>query len=196
MDWQALTLSLRLAGWTVAILLPLGIFVARILAWFLFAVWATWSFALGGWLATGSAARWVPDAGLVLALSVLARAEAADALLIALIAAIARAAFGPEPPVVLLTGFLIVVFLALAARRAVEISGAVWRGSLALLSVLVFDAWLRIAQSMRGTGAEPLHVSALFSAWPAAVTSAFLALACGPLLAQLPGLTPIRRRSW
>ena len=33
MDWQALTLSLRLAAWTVAILLPVGIVVGRALAW-------------------------------------------------------------------------------------------------------------------------------------------------------------------
>ena len=33
MDWQALTLSLKLAAWTVAILLPVGIVVSRALAW-------------------------------------------------------------------------------------------------------------------------------------------------------------------
>ena len=33
MDWQALLLSLRLACFTVALLLPLGLVVARILAW-------------------------------------------------------------------------------------------------------------------------------------------------------------------
>lgn len=33
MDWEALTLSLRLAGWTVAILVPLGIWLGRLLAW-------------------------------------------------------------------------------------------------------------------------------------------------------------------
>lgn len=32
MDWPALTLSLRLAAWTAAILLPLGILIARVLA--------------------------------------------------------------------------------------------------------------------------------------------------------------------
>ena len=37
MDWQALTLSLKLAAWTVAILIPLGIVAARILAWRRFA---------------------------------------------------------------------------------------------------------------------------------------------------------------
>jgi molybdate transport system permease protein len=33
MDWTAFALSLQLAGWTVAVLLPLGLAVARILAW-------------------------------------------------------------------------------------------------------------------------------------------------------------------
>jgi molybdate transport system permease protein len=37
MDWQALTLSLRLAGWTVVVLLPIGILIARALAWRRFA---------------------------------------------------------------------------------------------------------------------------------------------------------------
>jgi len=33
MDWQALRLSLELAAWTVALLLPVGIVVSRALAW-------------------------------------------------------------------------------------------------------------------------------------------------------------------
>ncbi len=33
MDWQALLLSLKLAGWTVVILIPLGISLGRWLAW-------------------------------------------------------------------------------------------------------------------------------------------------------------------
>ena len=37
MDWQALTLSLKLAGCTVALLLPAGILIARALAWRRFA---------------------------------------------------------------------------------------------------------------------------------------------------------------
>ena len=37
MDWTALTLSLQLAAWTVALLLPLGVIVARSLAWRRFA---------------------------------------------------------------------------------------------------------------------------------------------------------------
>ena len=37
MDWQSLTLSLRLAAWTVFVLLPVGIVIARFLAWRRFA---------------------------------------------------------------------------------------------------------------------------------------------------------------
>lgn len=37
MDWEALVLSLRLAGWTALVLLPFGIVVARQLAWRRFA---------------------------------------------------------------------------------------------------------------------------------------------------------------
>lgn len=33
MDWEAFALSLRLAAWTTAVLLPAGILVARMLAW-------------------------------------------------------------------------------------------------------------------------------------------------------------------
>jgi molybdate transport system permease protein len=33
MDWNALALSLRLAGWTMLVLLPLGIVLGRVLAW-------------------------------------------------------------------------------------------------------------------------------------------------------------------
>jgi hypothetical protein len=60
--------------------------------------------------------------------------------------------------------------------------------------VLVFDAWLSIAHVARSPVVEPAR--ALLSAWPAAITSALLAFAAGPLLARLPGLTPLRRRSW
>ena len=33
MDWTAFSLSLQLAAWTVALLLPIAIFIARLLAW-------------------------------------------------------------------------------------------------------------------------------------------------------------------
>jgi hypothetical protein len=166
---------------------------ARFLAWILFAAYCAWLFAFEGWIGSS---RWMPDLGLVLVLAVLARAEIADAPFIAFAAALARAAFGPEPPIVLLTGFLVVTFLALAARRTLELSRPLWRMLAALVLVLVFDAWLGLAQGVRSGAHEPLRAAAMLSAWPAAITSALLALLIGPLLARLPGLSPIRRRQW
>lgn len=47
MDWPALTLSLKLAAWTVAVLLPVGVILGRVLAWRRFA----WKPVLEGVLA-------------------------------------------------------------------------------------------------------------------------------------------------
>lgn len=175
---------------------------SRAFGWAFFGVWAVWLFALHAWIGGGGSpltdtpARWMPDLGLVLALSLLARAEVSDAPWIALIAAFARAAFSSEPPIVLLTGFLGIVLLALVARSAVELTGPLWRALAALLLVFVFDLWLAFAHSMRlPVGFESVPFS-VFASWPAALSSALLALLLGPLLAHLPGLTPLRRRQW
>lgn len=166
----------------------------RIVAWLLFLVWAVWACALQGHLARGGSA-WVPDIALVLALSLMARAEAADTPFIALCAAIARAAFGPEPPIVLLAGYMAIVFLALLVRTAVELGGPLWRTLFALVFVLGLNVWFGTARAMRDpTGG--VHTSVLFAALPTAIATALLAFAAGPLFAYLPGLTPIRRRRW
>lgn len=168
---------------------------ARILACVLFLVWAVWAFALEGRLASGGS-LWVPDIGLVLALSVMARAEVVDTPIIACLAALARAGFSPEPPIVLLTGFLGIVLLALAARTTVELSGPLWRTVTALVFVLVFNLWLGLARVLRDPTPDLVHASSVFSLLPVAIASALLAFAAGPLFAHLPGLTPIRRRRW
>lgn len=175
---------------------------SRLLGWFFFGVWAVWLFALHAWIGGGGSplsetpARWMPDLGLVLALSLLARVEVADAPWIALVAAFTRAAFSAEPPIVLLTGFLGIVLLALVARSAVELTGPLWRALAALVLVFTFDLWLAFAHSMRlPVGSESVPFS-MFAAWPAAISSALLALLLGPSLAHLPGLTPLRRRQW
>lgn len=168
---------------------------ARVLACCLFLAWAVWAFALEGRLASGGS-RWVPDIGLVLALSVMARAEVVDTPILAFLAALARACFSPEPPIVLLAGFMGIVLLALAARTTVELSGPLWRTLAALVFVLVFNLWLGFARGMRDGSVDVVHASIVFTALPAAIASALLAFAAGPLFAHLPGLTPIRRRRW
>lgn len=169
----------------------------RATAWCLFTVWAVWLFALQGWLgAETSLARWMPDLGLVLVLSLVAQLEARDALLLALCAALARMSVSSEPGVALLAGFLGIVGLALTARSVVELTGPVSRALVCGLLVVVFDGWLVLVHSVRARElAGPLPLSVLV-AWPAGITSAVLALVAGPLFAHLPGLTPLRRRRW
>jgi hypothetical protein len=169
----------------------------RLLAWCLFVVWSTWMFALQSWLgARGSAARWVPDLGLVMALSLVARLEVGDVPLCALLTALSRAAFSVEPHVVVCAGVLGVFALALAARSVVELTGPIWRALVCGALVFAFDAWLMLVHRAHPPATfGPFGVSVV-SAWSVASASALLAWAAGPALAHLPGLAPLRRRRW
>jgi hypothetical protein len=170
---------------------------ARILGWTLFTVWATWMFALQSTLGSGSdASRWIPDFGLVLALSLLARLDAPDVPLCALLTALARSACSVEPNVALCAGVMGIFALALAARSVVELTGPVWRTVAAGVLVFAFDLWLMLVHRERSSAHSISIDLALGALWPAAIASALLALFVGPLLARLPGLTPLRRRPW
>jgi hypothetical protein len=154
-------------------------------------------FALQSSFAAGNgASRFIPDFGLVLALSLLARLDAADIPLCALLTAFARSACSIEPNVPLCAGIMAVFALALAARSVVELTGPLWRMLAAGLFVFAFDAWLMVVQRQQ-LSTHSIHLDLpLARAWPAAVASALLALVAGPLLAHLPGLSPLRRRRW
>lgn len=170
---------------------------ARLLAWCLFLVWGVWLFALQAWIASGSAlARWVPDLGLMLALSLLARAEERDLPLLVFFTMLARSAVSAEPVVALLAGFMGVFALALFARSVVELTGPAWRALITGVCVLLFDAWLMLVHRARTPALATALPLQMLSALPAAMTSALLAFLCGPLFANLPGLTPLRRRRW
>lgn len=167
---------------------------ARILAWFFFLVWAVWLFALEAWI--GDGARWVPDLGLVLGLSLLSRAELGDAPLIALLSTLARSPFGAEPPIVVFTGFFAVLFLALLLRSVIELTAPLSRALVAGALVLIFDAWLALAHGVRLPIGVRSAALAPLAAWPTAVASGLAALVLGRALAHLPGLTPLRSRRW
>jgi hypothetical protein len=160
-------------------------------------VWATWLFGLQATLGAGNTAwHWIPDFGFVLALSVLARLDAADVPLCALLTALARSASSLEPNVALCAGVMGVFLLALAIRSVVELTGPLWRTLAAGVFVFAFDAWLMLVhhEQLRVHGIEV--GLALSRAWTVAAASALLALIAGPLLAHLPGLSPLRRRAW
>ena len=168
---------------------------ARLLSWALLAVWLTWLFAIQARLGAGSAAAaWIPELGLVLAISVLAHLEEREGPILAIVLALSRSAFSSEPPVALLAGSLGLVLLGLSLRSVVELTGPLWRAIIAGGLVLVFDLWLALVHAARSLGAGPqVDVLPLLAA---AATSGLLALFASPVLARLPGLTPLRSRQW
>lgn len=170
----------------------------RALGWTLFLVWAVSLAGLQGILTRHASGVWVPDAALVLSVVVLARCEVADLALLALLSAYARAATSGEPPLVLYTGVLGALLAALAVRSALELSGPVGRTLATALAAGLFQTWITIARDVRAApGASGIDLaSAAASALPVACVSAALALLLGPVLARLPGLTPLWSRSW
>jgi len=168
----------------------------RLVGWTLFFVWAMSLAGLQGLLTRHSAGSFIPDAALVLSVVVLARAEAGDLGLIVLLTAFARAATSGEPPLVLLTGILGALLAALLLRGAFELSGPLGRTLGTLAAAGFFQAFVLIASDARGAGSTIDFVGAFGSAIPVAIASAIAALVLGPLLARLPGLTPLWSREW
>jgi len=169
----------------------------RLLAWALFAVWCSWCFALQARAAASlSATPLLPDLGLVLALSVLARLEERDLPILALIVALSRSAFSSEPAVALLAGTLGVALLAMAVRSVVELTGPLWRAVTTGALVAAFDLWLVGAGAPRAIDAGAGPSVGLGSLVAVGISSGLLALFAGPALAHLPGLSPLRSRRW
>ncbi|MCY2961216.1 MAG: hypothetical protein NTY35_13730 [Planctomycetota bacterium] len=168
----------------------------RVLGWTLFLVWAVSLAGLQGILARHAAGSWVPDAALVLSVVVLARCEVGDLALLALLTAFARAATSGEPPLVLFTGILGALLAALAVRGAFELSGPLGRTLATAIAAGMFQAWISIARDAREVNHSIDFAAAAGTALPVALASALLAFALGPLLARLPGLTPLWSRSW
>ncbi|MBL8863125.1 MAG: hypothetical protein JNK02_14105 [Planctomycetes bacterium] len=168
----------------------------RLLGWVLFFVWAVSLSGLQALVWRDAASAFVPDAALVLAVVVLARAEASDLVPLAFLTACARAATSGEAPLVLVTGALGALFAALLLRGVLELSGALGRTIAALVAVFSFEAWIVLARGARAGAATLDAAGAAASAIPIALASALAALLLGPLLARLPGLTPLWSRSW
>ncbi len=168
----------------------------RVVGWLLFLTWAVWLAALQGLWSRHSAGTWVPDAALVLAIVVLARCEMADLVPLAVLTALAHAATGGEAPLVLLAGAFGALFLALSLRDALELSGPLGRTAAAALAAGAFQAWLSLAHDVRAERGDVDVLGAASAALQVAIASALLALVVGPVLARLPGLTPLRSRSW
>jgi hypothetical protein len=171
----------------------------RLLAWCALAAWLLVCLALQGALARGSSALWFPELGLVFLLALLARMEERDAWIAGLIAALVRSAFASEAPPVQLAGLLGFALAVMVLRSSLEISAPLLRAAICVLCVFACDLWFYCAGAARaywarGTlaGFEPPFLALAL----VALSSGALAFLAGPLLAGLPGLSPLRSRRW
>lgn len=170
---------------------------ARALGWVLCLAWLSWSFAFQARFASASSAGpFVPEVGLVLALSVLSRLDEREAPVLALLLALARLPYSGESAVAILAGALGVCLLGLAMRSVVELTGPLWRTLTTGVLVAVFDLWLAVVHASRPAGAAAGLPVGFGSLLAVACSSGLLALFAGPALAHLPGLSPLRSRRW
>ncbi len=180
---------------------------SAVLPWILLAIWSAWIGALQGWLGSRAAlAPWVPDAVLVLLLSLCARLDRKDLPKAALVVGLARSAVSIEPAASLLAGVLGVVLVVRVLSSVLEIGDPPARTVLAFLGALLLARWQALVLERDVLAAAGLAAPSLAEtwrdavgalgprAWSRAAATALCALMLGPALAHLPGLTPLRRR--
>lgn len=173
------------------------------LSWVLFCTWSIWLLAVQGYAAgVWTGASWIPDLGLVYVLAVQARLRRGDLLVAVLLGAYCRAALSLDPPLAILAGYLGAAGLATSVRSMLAVEDRFLLALVVGLAVLGFGAWMRVAVGLRGEGPigarDPgAWLWLCLGGWRVGISSALCALTLGPVLAGLPGLTPLRRRrSW
>lgn len=166
-------------------------------SWLMLGVWGSWIVAAQGILvAQTSLAAWLPDAGLVLLVACAGRFHKRDVPGAALLLALSRVAYTIEPPTAVFAAFLFTAILVHAIRSALEVNGPLLRTVVGACAGWLFPAWLLVVRHARDGGETAALVSEILGLWRIAFTTALFALALGPLLAHLPGLTPLRTRRW
>ena len=162
------------------------------LAWGLFFLYAVWSVALSGWLASAHVLRgFVPDLGLVLLFAWAARLRGSRAPLAALLLALARASFSADPPLAVAAAELTAVGLFLALGAGLEVDRALLRAFLCGTGAWLSSLVLVSARSLALSGdALTLSGQALL---PGALASGLACLLLAPIAARLAGLAPLAK---
>ncbi|MCP3916767.1 MAG: hypothetical protein GY711_14520 [bacterium] len=178
---------------------------ARWISWLMLAVWASWLTAAQSVLVAKTfLGAWVPDVGLLFVVVCASRFETRDVPRAALLLGVVRSAYTVESPAAVLAGFLAASLVVHGVRTYADVAGPLARAALAASLVVLFDAWLVVAESLRGgadagrgasgVGAALLGASPSFAA--GAIATAIVGIAFGGALTHLPGLTPLRRPRW
>ena len=170
-----------------------------LVTWILLAVWATWLSALQGIWA--SSTPWAPDLAVALLVVLASRSGTGELSAVGLAVALGRIAVSIDPPAAVLAGLLGVAFGVRALRGVLEVGGPLSRAALAAAAAALFASWLGLVHDLRTAGQagfvvpELLGLAARAAGWRPAISTAVVALALGPVLAHLPGLSPLSRRT-
>ena len=165
--------------------------------WILLAVWATWLSALQGIWASSTPSA--PDLGVALLVVLASRAARSELPAVGLVIALGRISVSIDSPAAVLAGMLGVTLVVLALRGVLEVGGALPRAALAGAPAALFAAWLGLVHDVRAAGeagligSRALQLSTPAAGWPSMLTTAMATLALAPVLAHLPGLSPLSR---
>jgi hypothetical protein len=171
-----------------------------LVAFALFFLYATGAAALQGVLAAPrQLGEWTPDLGLMLLFAWAGRLPEGRGPLAALLAALARAGLGADPPLALAAGFLGAFGLFALLRTGLEIDRALPRallcGLCAWLSarLLIGARTLALAAEAPAVSIDAVSIDDV-RLWPGALASAVACLLLAPLCLRLPGLVPFARK--
>lgn len=163
----------------------------------LLALWSAWlcfaQGALAQWVGPGACA---PELTLLVLYAIGVRGEPRAFLLPALVVAGTRAAFGIEPPLVVLSGMLGAALCFHWLRAWMDLADPLLLALFAGCAQAALGAWWRLALVLRleRSGQGLGGVSLELGAWlVSALLAGLLCLALSPMLARLPGLRPLLR---
>jgi len=165
-----------------------------VLALGLLALWSALSFFIAGLLGQ-SLGAWVPDAGVVLLIGLVARTRPSGLWSAALAIAAGRIAVGIEPPFAVLTAYLAAGGVHAALCRLVHGNQVFVRLVASGLYSAGLVLWLIAVHESRSQVDLGLLERAPLYAIQTAVTTALAAAVLSPLLAHLPGLGEWRERA-
>lgn len=164
-------------------------------AYLCLALWSVWLLAVQGWLAAGALpSPWVPDLGVVLLVSVAARAPLGAALGAAAVVALARSALSADPLPALLAAHMLLAFAAVGVAGAVDADRPVVRVLVSGLAAAALALWLSHTAELRAPAPFAAPVGPLALAGGVGATTAALAFWIGRQARALPGVRPLWRR--
>ncbi len=166
----------------------------RALAWAILTIYSAWIVAFQGGCASPSAlGAWAPELGIAWFLTLDARLRRGDAWLAALLIGAVRTAFTTDPMLAVCVAYVALAWLTTWLRRFFEVDGPIARAWIGFVGALAISAHWTLARSLALAGEDGAAGAASF-AWPFACSTALAALALPPLLARLPGLSPLWKR--